>query len=482
MVRTNLDPWQFRLSREVQPDAHAVGDFWLQTGEGLPVISIIDGTGHSCGLLLGFLLDLDSRNRPEAQWQTDALFDPANPNAFALHVLNSLGGRFLIILAGRDVTRIYPDSGAQVTCVYDHEKGQAGSTAMALMDEAEYAQRFQQTLYEQLGVDGEGWFPAGLTAHRGLERLLPGHFLDLDTGRFQRFWPAEQPELHADPLQLTDEIITIIQAQIAAITAAGRRPVIALTAGYDSRFILACARPFLEQADVMTVVDDHQHSKDTIVSRQITRRFGLNHIELTQVRATREERDLFILRGGHCNADANSWLHPSTIPIANSHDYIGGVGGGYVSGYLWRDADTADLSVTAAMLCHRFGLAATDKVVAAFQAWLDGLPPLDAFTILDLAYLENRQAPWASAQFCCDPTLVRYAPMLSWPVVRRVLSLPPQWRRDAQMGQEIIAKCWPELGDIPYNTLGPWQDFLFKVKKVMADPRVVIKKWRKLRG
>ncbi|MBS0573064.1 MAG: hypothetical protein JSS08_07425 [Proteobacteria bacterium] len=480
MMARDIDDWQYRLSPQTQPGAIPVGRFWLTLGPGLTAFPLIDAAGIARGVILGFPIDLRGRHVIDGPWQVP--FTPgADIDRFALDVLWSLGGRFLLILDCNGQSRIYPDCSAQVPCVWDAEAGLVGSTAHALYDDPTYEARLDRKLLADLGVVGEGWLPGGLTAHRGLARLLPGHRLDLDDLTPRRFWPLGAIPVTEDTDAVVDETVALVQAQLQAVIDSPKRLGLALTAGHETRLLLACARPFIGRFDTITVVGQDRHTIDTATARRIGRDMGLNHVELPRRDSTPAQYERFVRRGGHCNADGNSRFHPSVWPIAATHTFLGGLGGEVGRAFLWRSTDGPDTPMSVDTLTNRFGLPKLPVVTEALTRWYKALPPLDTYGILDLAYLENRMGPWYAVQFCSDPTLVRMAPLFTYRGVELMLSLPPEWKRDSRLGHEIIRRHWPELLRYPFNSLGRWRDTLVKLQKVARNPRIVMKKLRKLR-
>lgn len=480
MTPRELDDWQYRLSAQTQPGAIPVGRFWLALGRGLTAFPLIDAAGTAAGLLLGFPIDLAGRRMIDGPWQAPARLG-ADLDGFVHDVLWALGGRFLLILDCGGQTRIYPDCSAQVPCVWDAEAGLVGSTAHALFDDATYEARLDRRLLADLGVEGEGWLPGGLTAHRGLMRLLPGHLLDLADLTTRRFWPLAPIPQATDTDAVVAETVSLVQAQLQAVIDSPKRLGLALTAGHETRLLLACARPFAGRFDTITVVGQDRHTIDTSIARRIGRDMGLNHVELPRRDSTRAQYDLFVRRGGHCNADGNSHFHPSVWPIAATHTFLGGLGGEVGRAFLWRPADGPATAMSVDTLTNRFGLPKIPVVTEALTRWYEALPPVDTYGILDLAYLENRMGPWYAVQFCSDPTLVRMAPLFTYRGVELMLSLPPDWKRESRLGHEIIRRHWPELLNYPFNSLGRWRDTLVKLQKVARNPRIVLKKLRKLR-
>ncbi|MFM2356681.1 MAG: hypothetical protein RLZZ528_2417 [Pseudomonadota bacterium] len=478
MVSGRLDHWQYRIGPDATADSRPIAGMQLSVGPGLPVHRVLAADGGEAGLLLGFPIDLAARRFVDGFWQAG---QPAiRPDDLAMQALRGLGGRFLLILDGPDGAEVYPDVSAQVPCVFDPAAGTAGSSAGALMAPDDYDRRLNRRMYDRLGVDGEGWFPAGLTAHEGLHRLLPGHALNLRTMTARRFWPLQALPALADPMAAVAEMTGLIRAQMEAVIAGPRRMALALTAGHETRLLLSCARPFAGQFDLLTVVGEDRHATDTLMARRIAGATGLSHIELPRRAASEAERDAYIRRGGHCNADSNARFHPSMRPVAASHAFVGGAGGEVGRAFFWRGSDSDSLAVTPALLTARFGLPATPEVTAALEDWLAGLPPMPALQLLDLAYLEHRDGAWYAVQFMSDPTLLRLAPLLTLRGVELMMGLPPDWKRDSRLGLEIMRANWPELLAFPFNSLGPVRDALTKLRRLADDPGLLVKKLRKL--
>ncbi|MEX0338909.1 MAG: hypothetical protein AB3N11_07710 [Arenibacterium sp.] len=482
-----LDRWQYRLiplEWPVDPveTETVLGDWRLQVGADLPLWPITDCDGVPAGFLLGYPIAL--RDVATAVWISGAHKSSAklggDRNAFVDAVFNELAGRFLWVCDCGAGVRVYTDCAGQIPCVFDTERGIVGSTAHALMTDSDYQSRFDQVLYDRLGVEGLGWLPGGLTAHRGLSRLLPNHMLDPNRMAVSRQWPPGPIAETADTSAAVSKMAALIEAQIAAIIeGAGRTVAQALTAGRETRMLLGCARPLKDKIDLVTVAGDDQYKVDTVMAQRIAEEEGLRHRKLPRVQASDEARKLYLRRGGHCIADANANYFPSVHPIAESHVFVGGAGGEIGRGFFWRSGDHGDLRLSGENLVNRFGLSPEPRLIAEMEKWVEGLSGFDALSVLDLAYVEQRMGPWSGAQFCNDPTLVRMAPLLNRQLVEIMLSLPSSWKRSEKMTDAILETTWPELERYPYNSLGVFKDVIMRVQRVLSDPGIVVRKLRK---
>lgn len=471
-----LPPWQFRLTAED-------GGFSCATGAGTEVVELRDADDAPAGWLFGYPIDLDGKTMlTAAAPHRLAQHRGEDTDAFAEAVLSSLGGRFTWLFVTDGVARIYLDCGGSVPVVYDPEAKIAGTTATAILRDDEYEDRFDRALYDAMRIDRDGYFPAGLTAHRGVIRLLPNHYLDLETWMARRHWPDGPIPKLDDPDAGLDRLIATLRGQLEALIAGPQRVAQALTAGQETRMLLGVARPYRDQIDFVTVVGGDRHAIDSIMSRKIAAEEGLSHRELTRVRSSAEERDALIRRGGHAIAEANSWYAPSILPIAESHRFFGGAGGELARGFFWQPGDTDATEITPDRLTDRLGQPRVPALRDAMAQWIAGLPQgISALDVLDLAYVEHRMGPWSGAQFCNDPTLVRYAPLMTVPTARIMLGLPDDWKRQERMAVRVLEKTWPELGRFPYNSAGWFRDRLSKLQRVLSDPGLILRKLRKRR-
>lgn len=447
-----LEPWQYRITTTPHPGAQRHGDIWLSHAADLPVTEVRDANGTSAGLLLGFPIDLAGNTIPNGVWQLPDGADLATSKGITT-ALTALGGRFLWLCQTATYNRIYPDAATQISCVWDRETKSAGSTALAILDDADYAARFDHAQFATLGGDRETWLTAGLTAHSGVTRLLPNHFLDLDTWTVDRINLA-QITLPQRPDDIVDAMIGIVTAQIGMLVAHDKVPLIGLTGGMDSRVILACARQWADDLCFVTVASEDASHQDALIAQRIGREMRLRHRVLPRLVADRTEQERYLRRSGHCSADSNLQFHPTVAGLSPDHVFVGGIGGDLARApYRDEDADPHQ-PVTPNLLLSRIGLPHTEKTLRYLSWWLSRLPEVSTAEVLDLAFLELRIGPWAMAQFCSSPGLVRYAPQLTYQSVAMMRSLPMDWKTTNALSLAIVGRLWPELLALPVNTRG----------------------------
>lgn len=473
-----LDPWQFRISLDAKGAGRRVGSAYVETGPGLDEVLLEDAAGQAIGLLLGFPIDLKAPARLTGGSHRVPVTFEGDVDGFAEAVLERFAGRFLWVCTAGDAARIYLDAAGQVPCVYDPQMQAVASSAHALLDEAAYKTRFDKALHNRLGIGGLGWIPGGLTAHEGVHRLLPNHVLDLSDFSVQRHWPRAPIEVATDPDKAILALKETVQRQLQALIAGDRQVALALTAGRETRMLLGCARAHMSDIDCVTVAADASHV-DTVMATRIAAGEGVRHRILPLTLATPEERKAYLQRNGDCIADANASSFPSVAPIADTHVFVGGAGGEIGRGFFWQPGDTDATPLDGTKLMGRFGLPPEPRVIAALDDWCDGLTGRGTLEILDLTYIEHRMGPWGGAQFPSDPTLVRFAPLLTRTGVAAMMSLPEDWKRGEGMSEAMLRLTWSELARYPFNTLGPLRDTCAKLRKVLRDPLAIVRKLRK---
>lgn len=469
--KAELDPWQYRIAQ---------GGQMLEVGPGLDRVALEDAKGTPVGTLIGFPIDLIHQARlTGGTHRVTAVLDE-DLDLFAEAVLSELAGRFLWLCQVGGIARVYLDVSGQVPCVYDPTLGVAASSAHALLEAEAYDARFDADLHARLGIGGLGWIPGGLTAHQGVMRLLPNHRLDLGDFSVTRHWPLAPIPPAEDPEKAISALIETVQRQITALNKGERRIAQALTAGRETRMLLGCVRPHAKDIDFVTVAGASQ--TDTVMAARIAAGEGLSHRVLPLVQVSAAARTTYLRRNGDCIADANASSFPSVAPLAGSHVFVGGAGGEVGRGFFWRPGDDDTTPLDGAALMGRFGLPSEPRVVAALDAWCAGLAGYGTLAKLDLAYIEQRMGPWGGAQFPSDPTLVRFAPLLTRAGVTAMMRLPEDWKRNEGMSAAVLRQTWPELARYPYNTLGPLRDTMAKLGKVARDPAAILRKLRKRFG
>ena len=437
-------------------------------------IRIVDESGQRLGCLIGHAIDCDAREivRDSIVVATRAA-DGSQQIDRIEKTLYRHGGSWLCIVEISGFERVYLDPSASLGIVYDSQRRIAGSSAAAILSADEYESRFDRSSYEALDVENMGWFPASLTAHNGVRRLLPNHYLDLRQWKSVRHWPLStsltyQPR---EPLAY-ERIAQSVRNQIEALAAAG--PIaIALTAGNETRFLLGCIRGVLIDATYVTVAGKST-ALDSWCATELAKRYGLKQRLLPLKKATVSAAEGWSRDAGHCVGGVNRTTHPSVESLKDFEFFVGGLGG-EVGRAFWYSASGASLSGANGIgLLQRTGLPKLDSVSRAIDEWIEDAPLLPVDQLLDLAYIELRIGSWAFASAYTNYPTHQMHPIATRANYSLLMSLPADVKRSNAI-RRAIAHIDPDLLDVPINSYGDIRDFLTVFRKVLQPHRVLSK-------
>lgn len=435
---------------------------------------IRDRAGHAVCAVLGHAFTLEGGRRLSAEdFEFRAGDDLIEAEFEALY--GGLFGSFILVVRIDAQVRVYLDANGSMSAVYDPQAGVVGSSAFVLFGADEYEDRRDHDLYRRLDVGFQGWFPSGLTAHRGVRRLLCNHYLELAGCTARRHWPLAFVPRHESAEPLLERIDRDTTRAIAIL----RRHfdcAMALTGGNDSRIIAA----LLEGGEPLRsyIVKVRGGARDRYLARALARRIPTRHHEMEIVQSSPAEFETWHLRAGHAIGGANATLYRTIAELGGYEAVIAGFGGEVARGFLWRAADTPESRITARSLIHRLGLPVVPELEQATEEWLAGVPEGDALFVLDLAYVELRMSAWAYAQAYVEDALLHFSPMISRSTYHAMFQLPVEYKRRNQLTYDLIARRRPDLLEVPINRYGDWRDQVPDLSRVL-DPRLWVKRLRK---
>jgi hypothetical protein len=192
-----------------------------------------------------------------------------------------LGGRWILISADGPRVRLFHDA-VGVRQVYHTELNRTGELWCAsqpgLLGDMLHLPPNAEALAIITSVawpDGEHRLPGTASPFLGVRRLLPNHYLDLSTGTSHRYWPTGRLARVE-----FDDCVESSAAMLRGLmeSAARRFPLgISITAGRDSRLVLAAARGIAHEASYVTVAKPTQPSSDVEVPARLLSKLGLAH-------------------------------------------------------------------------------------------------------------------------------------------------------------------------------------------------------------
>lgn len=459
------------------PPAYAVTDLggvWLASDARLPLVELRDSAGRKVGLLVGFVhSEFEGRFLPAGT--VELPIEVADIDAVETALLPKLAGMFQLLTAGDLPRRVYPDHAGSLPLVYSPPDRRAATSPSLLLDEAAYAARFRADLHKAMVVrEGSGgWISGSLTAHRDVARLLPSHYLDLQTWSHHRFWPRP-----GDFDQWRD-MAPAMDAAAAALREFARsandrfRVAATLTAGFDSRLLVAACHDELARSAFFTI--DTKVPIDVDMSQVIAKRFGLNHSVIPARLADEAQMAVWDRVVGDCMIEAPRMTHPTLGGLTDRDAVFTGMYGEVGRCRLYRQDLTRinDAKIDARFIIDRLTLPAHPELVQNIGLWFDGLAGQPNSVILDLAFHELKFGSWAMGQRPMTNSIkLNLLPFAQRRVLDAFIGVKPQDKGTEALFWGIIERLWPDLAAVPINKYGDLRDYLTLWEKISNPNRV----------
>jgi len=405
---------------------------YLVSHPSLPVVPVVAKHGQEVGTILGW--PVSPGGELVKCMNLNGSFD-------GLGSVYEHGGRWLLVME----EELYLDPSGSQPAVYAPDLGIVASSPGLIdaEDDAELVDAFDV-------VNRDGWYPFGLTPKRGVHRLLPNHKLDLNTFIATRHHEAPAPGSVA-----VEEAASVA---LEAIDAAGSAFAdtglfVGLTAGQDSRMLLAGLRDHLDNTQFWTARSVARTNPiDVQIARTLANRFELNHVVVAQVPTTEADIEDWLDRVGWTRAGDKAKNHKMEEATGGNRPFGHGAIGGLARGTYWREGDLADEPLTPEEAMRRISAPRASATAQAAKSWLDGLASSDRLRVLDLLLLEQRVGCWASPGNLGSS---REAPTIFLlnrrDVVDAMLALSHADKRAGLYTTAVIRQGWPELLSLPFN-------------------------------
>jgi hypothetical protein len=398
----------------------------------LPLIEIVSQENYRLGWLIGYPI-----NTADSILIQDKLALKLNDSSTldfdAIESqLYSLGGRFVAIISTASGSRLYLDPSGSLSAVYSSESPTVASTPDLLLKTSQlslHSQPFLETLKSAKSSSGT-WYPCGFTPLENVKVLLPNHFLDLHSFQTKRHYPKNNIQPTAtwtESENLATEIAKYVANNIHAI--ANNYPLnLSLTAGKDSRMLLACSRHILHQLSFSTVYTTTE-DVDFIIAEALADAFKLNLKKVPRI-----QRDLL----------------DSDLDKVALTGFAGEVG----RGFYWRKGDKQTTQLHPEDLLKRLQYPGdSDLFLKEAELWLSDISHLNPFFILDLMYIEHRLG------CCMGQVMYSYDQRFKfslYPINHRqifeaMFRLGISYKKKGFIANGVCQSQWAELLDIPFN-------------------------------
>ena len=437
-----------------------VADRWTLSSH--PELEVTQASGPGGSLtLLGFLLDPErpaDGNRQILERLVARLGRAADlPAATA-----GLGGRWIVIAHDGTDTLLFHDA-AGLRAVYfasgDVRPGDpvpCASEPNLLARTAGLEQDPEAVAYLAARDGGDQevyWMPGDTSPVQGVRALLPNHHLDVASGAVTRYWPSGPiPEVGFE--EAVAESVRLLRGQIDA--AVRRWPLsLSMTAGWDSRLMLALCREGARDVFAFTLVYPYQYSTfpDLMVPARLLPRLGMKHHRIEYPPDVDPAVRALVRRnnganGPYYNADIQALLeaHPP------GHVCLTGDVAEVVKVH-YRSGEVADRDLTPLDLARLLGIGEEPFVLRAMERWLASARPAP-LPLRDLFCWEQMAGRWqARIRGDFDVVHESLSPLDCRLLLTTMLGVPEARRRGPgfELTGAVIQALWPEVMALPIN-------------------------------
>lgn len=298
-----MNPLLFRRQFLLTPKPHSrltawqyarAGPYSLQVHPDCPLT--VATHENRTALLVGYALD---PRKPKATDADLAMRMARSESVEGIAIcLHGLSGRFLFFLVESGTIRIFPDACALRSLFWTVHDGKFHAASqpnllgkkVPLKPSGAYDQYFQS---EYIKIKPDHYHPAGVSLFENVHQLVPNHYLEIRTGRKKgdgvhhtRFYPSRP----LPRLTMEEGVDAFTEILSGSLKAAARRSSLAvgLSAGLDSRLILAAAGPELSTFTLINR-DPGEMRHDLDIPAALADRLGFAH-ELIDARKPLDKR------------------------------------------------------------------------------------------------------------------------------------------------------------------------------------------------
>jgi hypothetical protein len=385
---------------------------------------------------------------------------------------SSWTGRWMLIGPGT----VQVDAGALLPCFYrDIDGATWASTSSALVAEVPGTgppPRVPRALERGRGIT---WYPPPHSGRVGVRRLLPRQRLTADGVVRTPLRPRTGVPSEETIERLRDLLVTPIERLQVP-----RRMWVSLTAGIDSRLVLAAAHAANRSFRTYTQVHPRITTPDYVQPPRIARKVGASHIRVPARHAIPSlgtEYDTHA-DGGIADADRGFYARRQWAFVSPGDTVLRGICFelGRVGDRHYFDQASTVPPPAEEIIAGRQG-AATDDVVSAVEAWrrvlISESNGEEGPDWRDQWYLDQRIGGWVAA---IEQSLdlvdgERFNIVNCEETYNALLSLPLEMRLTGEHHRALITRMAPALMDIPFNSTADRSPLARIVARVRIDPR-----------
>lgn len=369
--------------------------------------------------------------------------------------LQGFSGRWVLVIKDDEEYYVLNDSFAQRQVYYSEKKILLSSSLKIISEletDLEITQEKEKLLTNPVFARKEYTWLGTSTIFNGISKLLPNHYLNVFTKETTRI-PFDIEKFKE--LDLTIFIEQILKSTINYLTN-NYEVHFPITAGWDSRLILAASKDFINKINFYTFGEDNDTNEDVKISKAFSKKNKLNH-QIFQKKPLVEE---FLEKYKEMNYFPRIMKKTSIIQHHYFNNYHNSVNingnGGEVFRCFYGNDESYTIPINKLIV-----LAGYNKKFNLFKddlhEWLqetNKVSKLYKIPILDLFYWEQKMGNWAaSASTELDIAMEEISPFNNRDLLLAFLSVNRKDRiyPNFKFIREVINNMWSEVLEFPFN-------------------------------
>lgn len=416
--------------------------------------------------LIGFIIDPDNPEASDVDILNRLLSNCSNAKSL-IEYTSRCGGRWILIATNGKQKYLFNDALGLRQVFYSNPKS---SESLWAMSQPGLGADLLRLSYDDIALEymdsfefrsnPEYRWPGIATAYKEIKHLLPNHYLDLITGTCHRYWPDKALE-RITPDEAINEISSLLQNLMKGI-ALRFDLAVGITAGLDSRLVLAASKEICNKLSFITVrqgrMSDDNH--DIVVPAMLLPRLSLQHhiiksaASMTPDFSRTFKKNVFLahdIYGTDAEAIYSFFPHRK-VAVTGSGAEVGRCS------FRKQLSESQRQNITPEDLSRLQKMGKNDFVINNFSNWLNSIEKKYNLNILDLFEWEQGHGNWLAMTQLEFNIAWRdiFTPFNCRNVLTTMLSVDEKYRNgpDYSLFKNLILKLWPETLCEPINPDG----------------------------
>ncbi|RUR57982.1 hypothetical protein [Vreelandella populi] len=385
--------------------------------------------------------------------------------------LDYLSGRFAVLVINGETARVFHDPFGSRTIFYSLDKQVVSSHSTLLaytIGEPVDEKAIDFMKSKEYRLRGTVYLPGDSTVYRSIKGLMPNNYLKLPSLQTKRFWPRES--FITEPLDdFLNKVDVYFKKTSDYIAREGYSPVLGLTAGVDSRAIIAGLKFYNQTPSLITW--SRLPDNEVPVVEKMKRHLSLPHAYVDNKNFPSSRRAILCMVSAKYNAgvyrDVSVLTGQMQEQVEVSHGlFIRGLGGEICRGFYNRnryDVDVNDLVVSLSSLyltrkldINEINPSFRDFVFDSIEGFVERgnyKEDLKGYDVLDLYYWEQRMGMWAANLLNeMDSAIADFVGLNSRVVYKSAMALSKEKRIGSQLMLDITQKYDSTFAHIDYKS------------------------------